>query len=86
MPRDHTKAIEGLSRRKSECEAYIAGLEALNDGVDRSGAIASERKNLASYEKQIETLTAEMAVKPKPVEFQKEPVFQVQTFPKPPTE
>lgn len=74
--RDNSEKIAQLTRRKSEAEAYIAGLESVDDGVDRSGAIASERRNIAAYDKQISDLT------PKP-EPKKEapPVVEIKETP-----
>jgi len=61
-PRDNTIKIAQLNVAKAGYEIYIANLEAANDGVDRSGAIASERKCLAAIEKQI----ADLAPRPEP--------------------
>ncbi len=67
--RDNTAKIEQLNRAKSGYVASIANMQATSDadGVDRSGAIASENRCIASIEKQIADLT------PKP-EPNKEPI------------
>ncbi len=68
-PRDNSQKIEQLNRAKSGYEASIANMEAASesDGVDRSGAISSEKRCIAAIEKQIADLTPKPEEKPDPI-------------------